>query len=148
MRSALPASVSLALLLAGLSTLMPSVAEAEWMVGHSREGVSRLVVDGARLPLGFDADRTRGDLRCAAQGEWLGCIWTHITMHHINEGWFVHMPSRRVRAMRFPRIAMTAEGAFGTVVGRPVWVEDGVRLWFTDRGGRHYWGFRRRPGPS
>ncbi|RLB55624.1 MAG: hypothetical protein DRJ42_05665 [Deltaproteobacteria bacterium] len=120
-------------------------ARADWRVVRTRDGISTLIVDGERLRLGGHADGLRGRMRCAYDADWLACVWTHTTAVHLNEGWFVHLPTRRPSRMRFPRLTMDADAAYGTIIGRPTWTLASVRIMFRDHRGRTWWGLRHRP---
>ena len=131
-----------------LLLLLPAVAHADdWSVRCDREGVCRLRTSEGRVWLRGDADRQRGSLRCAEDGEWLACTWQHTTQLHLNEGYFVHLPTHRTWRMRLDSLAMTETGEFGRILSRPRWEGAGVRL-IVEMNDRRFWIWRRRPAGS
>jgi hypothetical protein len=120
------------------------VLAEDWAVRCNRDGVCAPYVDSVRVPLGGDAGSRRGTMRCAEQDEWLACTWRHTTQLHLNEGYFIHLPTRRARQMNLETLAMDETGAYGRLLGRPRWQGDGVRL-MVEKSARHHWIWRRRP---
>lgn len=136
--------MSVVVLCAGALMEPAAAAAREWDVRCNRDGVCALYVDALRVPLRGDADAYRGPLRCAGQDDWLACSWLHATQLHLNDAYFIHLPTRRVRQMTLDSLTMDETGAFGRLLGRPRWQADGARL-VVEQNGRRYWIWRRRP---